>query len=122
MTKNKLVVYSKNVCSKSQCALEWLQEHGYEYEIREYLEENPTKKELKELLAKLDMKPLDLFRQKEELFIKKFKGKKFTDEEWLQILVENPSLIERPIVVDGYKAIIARPAELLEDFLKRKKK
>lgn len=122
MAGNKLIVYSKNVCSKSQCALEWLQEHGYEYEIREYLEEKPTKKELRELLAKLGMKPFDLFRQKEDLFIKKFKGKNFTDEEWLQLLVENPSLIERPIVVDGYKAVIARPAEVLEEFLGRKKK
>lgn len=122
MAKNKITIYHNTRCSKSRCALELLNEKGLEVEIREYLKEVPTKKELKELLAKLDLKPIDIVRQKEELFIKKFKGKKFTDAEWIQILIENPVLIERPIVVDGYKAIIARPPELIEDFLKRKKK
>lgn len=122
MAKSKLKVYHKTNCSKSRCALEWLDEHDHQYEVIEYLKQVPTKKELQQLLAKLDMKPLDLIRKKEEIFIKKFKNKKFTDDEWIQIIIENPNLIERPIVVDGYKAIIARPAELLEEFLNRKKK
>ncbi|MCD6066051.1 MAG: yfgD [Bacteroidetes bacterium] len=122
MAKSKIVIYHNTMCSKSRCALDWLKEKGYETEVRQYLKEIPTKKELKELLARLDMKPFDIVRQNEELFIKKFKGKKFTDAEWLQILIEHPILIQRPIVVDGYKAIIARPEDVLEDFLARKKK
>src|ERR1700741_5541369 len=120
MAKNKITIYYKSNCSKSNCALDWLHEKGYEAEVREYLKEVPTKKELKEVLAKLGMKPFDIVRKTEPLFIEKFKGKKFTDAEWIQILIENPILIERPIVVDGYSAIIARPHDLLEDFLKRK--
>ncbi|MDP2385176.1 MAG: arsenate reductase family protein [Bacteroidota bacterium] len=122
MAKNKVTIYHKSSCSKSNCALNWLHENGYETEIREYLKEVPTKKELKEILAKLGAKPIDIVRKKEPLFIEKFKGKNFTDAEWLQILIENPNLIERPIVVDGYNAIIARPHDVLEDFLNRKKK
>lgn len=122
MAKNKVTIYYKSNCSKSNCALDWLHEKGYETEVREYLKEVPTKKELKELLAKLGVKPIDIVRKTESLFIEKFKGKKFTDAEWLQILTEHPVLIERPIVVDGYNAIIARPHDILEDFLKRKKK
>ena len=67
------------------------------------------------------MKAFDIVRQKEALFIKNFKGKKFTNDEWIQILLENPTLIERPIVVDGYKAIIGRPPELVIDLVNRKK-
>lgn len=122
MAKNKVIIYYKKDCSKSNCALDWLHEKGYEAEVREYLKEMPSKKELKEVLAKLGVKPLDIIRKGEKLFKEKFEGKNFTDEEWLQILVENPTLLERPIVVDGYNAIIARPHDILEDFLNRKKK
>ena len=88
--------------------------------IDEYAE-RAAAKELKELLAKLGCKPFDLVRQKEELFLKKFKNKKFSDAEWIHLLCEHPILIERPIVVDGYKAIIGRPPSLVLDLIKRKK-
>lgn len=92
-----------------------------EIEIVEYLKEFPSKNELKDLLMKLGLKPFDLIRQKEEIFQKKFLNKKFTDAEWLQILIENPVLLERPIVVDGYKAVIGRPVERVVELLNRKK-
>jgi arsenate reductase len=92
-----------------------------EIEIVEYLKEIPTKKELKDLLAKLGLKPFDLVRTKESIFEKKFRNKKFTDAEWLQIIIENPILLERPILVDGYKAIIGRPVERVIELLNRKK-
>lgn len=114
-------IYHNNRCSKSRCALEYLNQQGVEVVVKDYLKNPPTKKELKDVLAKLGIKPLDLIRKKESLFVEKYKDKKFTDAEWLQILVENPVLIERPIVIDGYGAIIARPHDLLEVFLKRKK-
>ncbi len=73
------------------------------------------------MLAKLGVKPFDIVRKKEPIYLEKFKNKTFTDNEWIQLLIENPILIERPIVIDGYGAIIARPPELLADFIKRKK-
>ncbi len=91
-----------------------------ELEIVEYLKNFPTKEELKDLLAKLGLKPHDLIRTKEPVYIKKFQGKNFNDEEWLQIIMENHGLLQRPILVDGYKAIIGRPIEKVVELIERK--
>lgn len=116
-----ITIYHNTRCSKSREALEILTKNKCEFEVREYLKTPPTKKELKDLLAKLGCKPIDIVRKKEELFVKKFSNKKFTDAEWIQILTEHPELIERPIVIDGYKAVIGRPPELVLELIKRKK-
>ncbi len=119
--KNKIQILYNPRCSKCREALVFLEGESCEIEIVEYLKDTLTKKELKNILSKLGLKAFDIVRQKEELFIKKFKGKKFTNEEWIQLLLENPTLIERPIVIDGYKAIIGRPPELVIDLVNRKK-
>lgn len=108
-------------CSKCQEAKGILEDASCEIEYIEYLKKFPTKKELQQLLMKLGLKPIDIIRQKEELFQKKFAGKNFTDAEWIQILTENPMLLERPIIVDGYKAIIGRPAEKIIELINREK-
>ncbi len=108
-------------CSKCREALSLLEGESCEIEIKEYLKESLTKKELKDILSKLGVKAIDVVRKKEELYLKKFKDKKFTNEEWIQILLENPTLIERPIVIDGYKAVVGRPPELVVDLVNRKK-
>ena len=82
-------IYHNNQCSKSQCALELLTES----------------------LAKLQMKPEDLVRKGEKLYQEQFAGKTFSDAEWIEILVANPILIERPIVVTDKGAAIGRPIE-----------
>ena len=69
------------------------------------------------ILMKLDMKPEQIVRKGEKVFKEKLKGLSFTDEEWLKILVENPVLIERPIVVKGNTAVIGRPPENVKKFL-----
>lgn len=71
----------------------------------------PSKEDLKKILSKMNKSPQDILRKGEQVFKEKFKGKEFTDAEWLDILVENPKLIERPIVVRGNKAVIGRPPE-----------
>ncbi len=119
---SKIVIYHNARCSKSREALGILEDNNCEIEVREYLKKTPTKKELKDLLAKLGCKAFDLVRKKEPLFVKKFLNKKFSEQEWIQILFEHPVLIERPIIIDGYKAIIGRPPEIIIDLLKRKKK
>lgn len=108
-------------CGKSREALKILQDEGCDVEIIEYLKQIPTKKELKDILSKLGVKAIEIVRKKEPIFIEKFKNKTFTNEEWIQILLENPILIERPIVIDGYKAVIGRPPELVIDLVNRKK-
>ncbi len=119
--KTKIQILYNPRCSKCREALSLLEGENCEIEIVEYLKDTITKKELKSILAKLGLKAVDIVRKKEALFLKKFKDKKFTNEEWIQILLENPTLIERPIVIDGYKAIVGRPPELVIDLLHRKK-
>lgn len=109
------------MCSKCRDAVAVLKENNCKFTIREHLKKPPTKKELRELLAKIGCKPIDIIRKKESLFIKKFAKKKFEDEEWIQILIEHPELIERPIIIDGYKAVIGRPPEKIIELIKRKK-
>ncbi|MFT4644051.1 MAG: arsenate reductase [Planctomycetota bacterium] len=103
-------------CSKSRQTLGILQDKGIEVQIIEYLKENPTKEELQDILSKLDKKPQEIIRKGEAIFKENFKGKEFSDKEWLTILVENPKLIERPIVFDEKKAVIGRPPESVEIF------
>lgn len=108
-------------CSKCREALHLLEGESCDIEVIEYLKEKITKKELKNILSKLGLKAFDIVRKKEALYEKNFKNKTFTNEEWIQLLLENPILIERPIVIDGYKAIIGRPPELVMDLIHRKK-
>ena len=77
----------------------------------EYLKTPPTTDELKALLKKLGLSVQEIIRKKEPLFIEKYKDKKLSDEKWIAVLVKNPVLIERPIVVKGNKAVIGRPPE-----------
>jgi arsenate reductase (glutaredoxin) len=116
-----MIIYYNAQCSKCREAVGILEENNCKFTIREYLKKPPTKKELRELLAKIGCKPIDIVRKKESLFIKKFQKKKFEDEEWIQILTEHPELIERPIIIDGYKAVIGRPPEKIIELIKRKK-
>lgn len=106
-----LKIYHNTRCSKSRQALELLHQSGQEVEVVEYLKTPPTAEQLKEVLQKLDMKPEDLIRKGETLYKEKYKGKTLTDAEWIQVMAENPVLIERPIVLNGNKAVLGRPPE-----------
>ena len=86
-------------------------ERGYATELIEYLVTPPGKEELRSLLQKLGMKPVELVRKGEEVFKLHYAGRTLSDEEWLDALVAHPVLIERPIVVRGNKALVARPPE-----------
>ena len=104
-------IYFNKECSKCQEAYELIKSHGGSVEIVDYLNHPPTLETLASIVKVLGITPFDLVRQKEPLFIENFGGKEFSDEEWLKILSENPVLIERPIIIDGNKAIIGRPPE-----------
>lgn len=120
MIMKKVQILYNPRCSKCREALGLLEAENCEVEVVEYLKETITKKELKSILAKLGLKAVDIVRKKEALYLKNFKDKRFTNEEWIQILLENPLLIERPIVIDGYKAVIGRPPELVVELVNRK--
>jgi arsenate reductase len=110
-------IYHNNRCGTSRKALNFLKDKGLEFEIVEYLKNPLSEKELHDLIDLLQIKPIELVRTKESIWIDNFKGKSFSDAEVVKILAENPILIERPIVVNGNKAIIARPLELILNIL-----
>ena len=111
-------IYHNPRCRKSRETLEIIRNQGYEPEIIEYLKDPPTVSELKNLLDKMNMKPAEIIRKGEDLFKSNFKGKKMSDEEWLNVLVKNPKLIERPIVVSGDRVVLGRPPEKVREILR----
>ena len=102
-------IYFNKECSKCLEAFELIKSKGQSVEIVDYLNEPPSVETLKGIVKVLGIKPIELVRKKEPSFIEKFEGKNFSDNEWLKILSENPILIERPIIIEGNKAIIGRP-------------
>jgi arsenate reductase (glutaredoxin) len=114
-----LQIFHNNRCGKSRNCLSMLESSGKEFEIISYLTTPPTAAELQGVLEKLDIKPIDLVRQKEKTWIDNFKGKDFTDEELIKIMITNPILIERPLLISEEKAIIARDEEKIVNFLKK---
>lgn len=107
---SEITIYHNNRCGKSRGALALIQEQGIAPNIRFYLQEAPSPSELKTILHKLEMKAEELVRKNESLYKEKYKGKDISEEEWLQILSDNPILIERPIVINGDRAVVARPS------------
>jgi arsenate reductase len=110
-------IYHNPRCRKSRETLSLIREAGHEPEIVEYLQNPPSASELKDLLKGMNKKPMEIIRKGEEIFKLNFKGKTFSDDEWVSIMVENPKLIERPIVVKGDKVILGRPPENVKEIL-----
>jgi len=109
-------VYHNPRCGKSRNCLAFLDNSNQEYKIIKYLEEVPTENELKNLLQKLAIKPIELVRQKEKIWIDNYKNQDMTDEAIIDAMIANPILIERPIIIKDNKAIIAREADKIEAF------
>ena len=98
-------------CRKSRETLQLIEESGELVEIVEYLQTVPTEQELTEIIDLLGIKPEELLRKGEAIFKEQFKGKQLNDQEWIRVMVQNPKLIERPIVIKGNQAVIGRPPE-----------
>jgi arsenate reductase len=104
-------IYHNPRCSKSRQTLTLIQERGKEIEIIEYLKNPLTFEDLELIVVKLSISPIELVRNKEEIWGENYKGKTLMDDEIIQAMVDNPKIIERPIVINGMKAIIGRPPE-----------
>lgn len=113
----KIKIYHNNSCSKSREALKAITQSGNDFEVINYLEDVPSIAELKGILTKLSIKPFDLVRKTEKVYLEKLKGKDLTDEDWIIALHENPILIQRPIVVNGDIAVVARSEEELDEII-----
>ena len=110
-------IYHNPRCRKSREGLAILENYGKEFEIINYLEDAPTEKELAKIINLLGIKPIELIRKNEQIWKENYKNKSLSDREIIIAMVQNPKLIERPIVIKNDKAVIGRPPEtILEIF------
>lgn len=110
-------IYHNNRCSKSRLGVKALEESGKEFEIVKYLDDIPSKSELKGIIKKIGIAPIELIRKNEKIWKENFKGKELSDDEIIAAMIENPKLIERPIVINGNKAVIGRPTEKILEII-----
>ncbi len=112
-----ITIYHNPRCTKSREGLCEIENLNQPFEIRKYLDEPFTKVELEEVIKKLNITPIELVRTKESIWTENYKGKELTDAQIIDAMLENPKLIERPIIINGNKAVIARPKEKINEIL-----
>lgn len=110
-------IYHNNRCRKSRSGLEVLEKSGKDFEVVKYLENIPSANELKHIIKLLNIKPIELVRKNEAVWKEHFKNKELTDSEIVSAMVKYPKLIERPIIINGNKAVIGRPTERIASIL-----
>ncbi|MCK5677365.1 MAG: arsenate reductase (glutaredoxin) [Flavobacteriaceae bacterium] len=104
-------IYHNARCSKSRQGLALLQDSNKDFEIIEYLKTPLTEKELTDIIDKLQIEPIELVRKNEAIWKEKYKGQNLSNKQIINAMVDNPKLIERPIVVNGDLAVIGRPLD-----------
>ena len=109
--------YHNPRCKKSREGLQLLEEKGIQPEVILYMTEPLSPMDLEDILVKLDIDAEDLIRSKEAVWKEEFKDKELSEDELVLAMIEYPQLMERPILVNGDKAIIGRPTENLLDII-----
>lgn len=110
-----VTIYHNPRCGKSREGVKLLEKLGIDFSTRLYLSDPLSKSELKEIISKLGISPEDLLRKKESIFKENYAGKTLSEEDCINAMIEHPKLMERPVVVNGNKAIIGRPPALIKD-------
>ncbi|MFK7811005.1 MAG: arsenate reductase (glutaredoxin) [Maribacter sp.] len=110
-------IYHNPRCRKSREGLELLEKSGQNFEVIKYLEDILTKEQLQSIIGFLGITPENLIRKNEVIWKENYRGKLLSDEEIIEAMILNPKLIERPIVVNGNKAVIGRPVENIKSIL-----
>lgn len=110
-------IYHNPRCSKSRQGLAILEASKLKFDTIKYLDFPISKEELVQILKLLNIAPIDLVRKNEVIWKENYKGKNLTDDAIINALVENPKLIERPIVINNGKAVIGRPPEIIKSIL-----
>lgn len=104
-------IYHNPRCGKSREGLAILENSGKEFKIVKYLDSVPSAKELTEIIHLLGISPIHLVRKTEKIWKENYKGTEMSDADIVKAMIENPKLIERPIVINKDKAVIGRPSE-----------
>lgn len=113
-----ITIYQKPTCTTCRQAVQLLKDSGKPFTAINYYEKPFTKAQLKNLLKKAGLAPRDVLRTKEDIYKELSLAKKtITDDEWLDLMVAHPDLIQRPIVEKGDRALLARPAETVKKLL-----
>ena len=110
-------IYHNPRCRKSREGLAILVESKKEFAIIKYLDTIPSEKELSDILDLLGISSIQLVRKSEKLWKDNYKGKDLLDSEIIKAMIENPKLIERPIIVNGNKAVIGRPPSTILEII-----
>ncbi len=115
---SKITIYEKPTCTTCRKVVKALGETGVDFEKVNYYIKPFTKTKLQNLLKKMKMKPSELLRKNEQAYKDlDMKNKNYTEAQVLDLMINNPDLVQRPIVEKGEKAILARPPERLKEIL-----
>ncbi len=110
-----ITIYHNPRCKKSRAGLEYLTSKTSDFKLKQYLKDDAfTKESLVSVLKMLNKKPMEMIRKQEAIFKQEIKGKEFTDEQLIDMMVKNPKLINRPIVVKDNQAVWGDPADSIE--------
>ena len=110
-------IYHNPRCSKSRECENFLLQLNQPYQIIRYLDNPLSFGEIKSLLAKLEIPAAELIRKSEKIWKENYKDKVLNEDELITAMTENPILIERPIIVNGNRAVIGRPLEYIDKIL-----
>ena len=110
-------IYHNPRCRKSREGIKYLESKKINFEVIDYIKNNLSSEQIRNILKKLQLKPIELVRKNEAIWKEKYKGKDFTDQQLIKILINEPKLIERPIIVSEKLAVIGRPAENIDKLL-----
>ena len=109
------IIYHNSRCKKSRAGLQYLSEKTNDFQIKEYLKNDAfTFNNLKGILQLLGKKPIEMIRKQEAFFKQEMKGKEFSDDEIIQLMVDHPKLINRPIITNGDQAVWGDPVENID--------
>ena len=118
MTRTKITIYQKPTCTTCRQVYLALKDSGVDFDAVDYYTDPIPKAKLRELLHKMGLSPRELLRTKDDVYRKLRLGEReLSDAEIVDLMVEHPDLIQRPIVEKGSRAILARPADRLREIL-----
>jgi arsenate reductase (glutaredoxin) len=118
VNESPITIYHNTRCSKSRQTLQLIRDSGVEPHVVEYLKTPPSFDELDGVLKKLKLQPIELMRRNEAAFDElELANQSLSRDEAITVMIENPVLIERPIVVKGSDAVIGRPPENVQELL-----
>lgn len=114
----QITIYQKPTCSTCRQAVQLLKESGKPFTAVNYYEQPFTKTRLKSLLKKAGLSAKQVLRAKEDLYKElKLSERALSDDDLIDLMVEHPDLIQRPLVESGETAMLARPADTIKRLL-----